>query len=423
MKIKCSDNLRRLAEIFEPYGSLYIVGGYVRNALLSTCDTDCDIASSLSVEKVFLLLENTNFVVKLKSAKMGTVEIFCGQEVYEHTSFRKESYEAGGAHSPNVVTFNASIYDDAKRRDFSVNSLYYKIIGGGLIDIYGGVQDIITKQIRCGENPEFVFCADGLRLLRMIRIASELGFDIEKGTCEGALKYGSNLKAISGERKYRELNLMLNANRKYKRLSPSDANLKALELLSNMDFLRYVVRIKGYKLKPQKSDYTLSSLCNDKELKMLTFFIDIYNYLNNQTPISVKQFVTTVLCDSLKCSNKEQKQTLQIISGYISYEKETNLAFYCARNINNIELLVKLFSLNNLEAVNAIKGQLERFKQSKTPLRVQELNITVKDIKQSFPNVLDSKLSSLLNKLLCDCILNPKCNTKEKLLEQTTKYI
>ena len=210
MKIEVSSNLKNLSKLFPT--DLYIVGGFVRNSLLGIDLVDVDLCSSLTLDKLAKLLEGTAYGFKVKSKTLGTGVITIDDECYEYSVFRREYYGENGEHSPEKVEFITDIQEDAKRRDFTINSIYYDINKDEIIDFYHGVEDIKNKTLRTVENPEFVLSKDGARILRLFRFQCELGFKIEKDTLATALKYASNVKAISNERRTNEMNKIINSS-------------------------------------------------------------------------------------------------------------------------------------------------------------------------------------------------------------------
>ena len=203
--------LMRFAQLVKNEGvTLYAVGGSVRNTLLNLPISDIDICSALRPEKVIELCRRNGLRVYPKGLAYGTVEICWNGERYEHTTFRSDSYPDGGAHRPSSVNFSCSLEDDAFRRDFSVNALYVDVLTGRLIDPTGGVEDLQNRILRTtSPDPHAVLADDGLRILRLIRFAGELGFDIEPNTFEAAKQLSGNLKSISSERIAAELNKLL----------------------------------------------------------------------------------------------------------------------------------------------------------------------------------------------------------------------
>lgn len=420
--MRLSKNLLKLARIFEKYAPLYIVGGFVRNHFLNFCNTDIDICSALSVEKVFEILDSTEFLVKIKSAKMGTVLIEIDDEVYEHTTFRNEVYEKKGAHCPTHVNFVASIMEDASRRDFTVNTIYYKIIGGDLIDFYGGVKDIKDKIIKAIETPDYVFENDGLRIMRMIRLASELGFNLDKDTFDMAKEKLGNLKAISGERKYKELIMMLNADIKYKDYSPSNAHINAIKLMCKLGIFKSMFALKGFKLNMELEDFKFTQLV-DREYRIYGFILDVYNYVVAQKEIPLQAFITMALgSDGLRVSNREQKTFFGVIAGFCNRDSK-NLKQYIVRNGENLEIILSLIKVIDVDKYKLISETAKELKDNNVPFSLKELKINGNDILNKYPLVDRRKMAYILNQLLFMCIENPKNNNKKTLLDKVKNLI
>ena len=225
------ESLEKLAQKLKKKAELFIVGGYVRNSLLGIGDTDIDIASKLTPDELVELLKDTAYKVRIKNKKLGTVEICVANEVYEHTTFRTEGYDGTGKHVPIEVNFVDDIRQDAKRRDFTINCIYFSITKKKIIDIYSGLYDLKKKRLRTIETPDFVFSSDGLRILRLVRITCELGFKIEKNTLKTAKKMSYRIKDISGTRKQQELLKILFCDKKYS-ISKKQSQIRALKLLN-----------------------------------------------------------------------------------------------------------------------------------------------------------------------------------------------
>jgi tRNA nucleotidyltransferase (CCA-adding enzyme) len=311
MNIKVSKNLIELSRIFSKIAPLYIVGGYVRNAILNNYETDVDIASSLSMEQILSILSGTQYLVKIKSAKMGTLTISKGEEVYEHTTFRTDNYSLDGSHSPLNVFFNATIKEDASRRDFKCNTIYYDILHKKIIDFYGELSDINNKIFSCIETPEKVFSSDGLRLLRLVRQSSELNFSIENNTFISAKNFAKNLSKIVGERKSRELDLILNSDVRYSNLSNQNSVINGLNNLTKLDLWKYLFNNKNYTYDFDYENF-YSLKCN-KDLRLEAFITEIYFHINAQNIIEPKKFCNLFLGGKgLNFSKKEQIRVLEI---------------------------------------------------------------------------------------------------------------
>ena len=146
MKIEISKSLRKLAKMFPC--ELYVVGGFVRNHIMEIEKEDVDICSKMLISDVEELLKGSEFSFKIKSKTLGSALICCGDENFEYTTFRRDFYGEGGAHMPQSVEFVDSVREDAKRRDFTCNAIYYDIKNDKFLDFYDGFGDIKRKIIR-----------------------------------------------------------------------------------------------------------------------------------------------------------------------------------------------------------------------------------------------------------------------------------
>ena len=215
---------------------IYLVGGAVRNQLLGLPVSDYDICGDLSPEKLAEELFGL-FTVRDVNPRVGTVKLVGRGNSFEYTRFRHDSYPlSSGAHAPLEVTFVSTPEEDAFRRDFTVNALYKRVGDGEILDPTGGLADLRKRVLRTTRDPEAVFSEDGLRLLRLVRLAAELGFDIEQNTFAAAKKYASLLADISVERKREELERILVSDVKY---GVSGAVFRALELLRELGLYPY----------------------------------------------------------------------------------------------------------------------------------------------------------------------------------------
>ena len=223
---------RDLINLFESV-ELYIVGGFVRNFFMGIpAHSDIDLAGPESAD---FLLKFCN--ITPANPKLGTCLITIPSGKYEYTPFRTESY-TGGNHTPDEVFFGAGIYEDSCRRDFSANAIYYDIRGDKFIDFHNGIADIKNKILRAAPDAATVFYADGLRLMRLCRLAAETGFEIESETLKGAIANAANLADISPERIWQELLKILNADAPY---GIEGAHYRGLKLLNEVGLWKYII--------------------------------------------------------------------------------------------------------------------------------------------------------------------------------------
>ena len=152
----------------------YFAGGCVRDHLLGSQAKDIDVATSARPEQVQQLFPR---VTDLTGKSFGVLRILVGDQSYEVATFRQDGPYRDGRH-PEEVRF-ATAEEDAQRRDFTINGLFYDPVAERLIDYVGGEADLRAKIIRAIGNPADRFAEDHLRLLRAIRFATRLLFEIE----------------------------------------------------------------------------------------------------------------------------------------------------------------------------------------------------------------------------------------------------
>lgn len=177
----------------------YIVGGCVRDSVLGRNPKDWDITTSAQPMQVKALFRRTIDT----GIAHGTVTVMQGDEGYEVTTYRIDGKYEDGRH-PKEVTFTPNLKEDLLRRDFTINAMAYND-RAGLVDMYGGIEDLEEHLIRCVGDPVQRFGEDALRMLRAIRFSAQLSFTIEEETKRAIAELSSTLSKISAERIYAEL--------------------------------------------------------------------------------------------------------------------------------------------------------------------------------------------------------------------------
>ena len=172
----------------------YAVGGCVRDSILGRVPDDWDITTSAKPEEVKALFRRTIDT----GIQHGTVTVMVDKEGYEVTTYRIDGDYEDGRH-PKDVTFTASLTEDLRRRDFTINAMAYND-EDGLIDIFGGIEDIERKMLRCVGDPEARFGEDALRMMRAVRFSAQLGYKIEEETQKAIQKLAYTLEKVSAER-------------------------------------------------------------------------------------------------------------------------------------------------------------------------------------------------------------------------------
>jgi len=183
----------------------WVVGGIVRNSLMGLEVSDIDITTNALPQQTAQVFSGYHVIET--GLKHGTITVMIDNMAVEITTYRTEKSYSDGRH-PDEVSFTASLKEDCARRDFTINALCYNP-SAGLIDFYGGVQDIENRLIRCVGDPNERFREDGLRIMRRLRFASVLGFGIEPQTKQAIFENCHLLKNISAERIYVELSKLL----------------------------------------------------------------------------------------------------------------------------------------------------------------------------------------------------------------------
>lgn len=177
----------------------YLVGGSVRDMIMGREIFDYDICTSALPKEVYeVFSEEKIFETGIKH---GTVTLLYKDIPFEITVFRKETGYSDHRH-PDKVIFGATLEDDLVRRDFTINAICYD--GEKYIDRHGGIQDIENRIIRAVGDPEKRFSEDALRILRGLRFASVLGFEIEPETLAAMERHAFDINAVSAERIFTE---------------------------------------------------------------------------------------------------------------------------------------------------------------------------------------------------------------------------
>ena len=173
----------------------YIVGGCVRDAILNKEPNDWDICTSALPDETCEVFKDFNLVTS--GIKHGTVCVIINHLPVEITTFRIDG-DYKDSRRPDSVTFSPLIDEDLKRRDFTINAMAYA--DGEIVDLHSGQEDLKSKVIRCVGDAATRFQEDALRIMRALRFAGQLGFEIEENTKRAIFNQKELLKNISAER-------------------------------------------------------------------------------------------------------------------------------------------------------------------------------------------------------------------------------
>lgn len=204
IRIDVPEKAKKVVNTIQAAGfEAYVVGGCVRDSILGRQPQDWDITTSAKPEQVKALFPRTIDT----GLQHGTVTVMQDREGFEVTTYRIDGEYEDSRH-PKEVVFTPNLEEDLKRRDFTINAMAYNE-EKGLVDIFGGMEDIRFGRIRCVGRAEERFGEDALRMLRAIRFSAQLGYEIDEETKQGIRRLAPTLKNISAERIQTELVKML----------------------------------------------------------------------------------------------------------------------------------------------------------------------------------------------------------------------
>lgn len=200
MQLTIPTPAEKILQTLDEHGyEAYVVGGCVRDSVLGRDPHDWDITTSASPEQVKEIFDRTIDT----GIQHGTVTVMIDREGYEVTTYRIDGEYEDGRH-PKEVCFTSSLEEDLKRRDFTMNAMAYNP-SKGLVDLFGGMDDMENHVIRCVGDPMERFQEDALRIMRAVRFSAQLGFAIDDSTRQAITALAPNLKYVSAERIQAEL--------------------------------------------------------------------------------------------------------------------------------------------------------------------------------------------------------------------------
>ncbi len=402
MFITVSDNLKKLSKLFPE--NLYVVGGYVRNKILGLDEADVDLCSSVDIEEVIKRLKDSAYSVKVKNLKLGTLLITIQGESYEYTAFRKELYGDDGKHLPIRVERTNKLEEDAVRRDFSINAIYYNINKDECVDICHGVVDLSDKIIRTLKSPDEVFKNDGERILRMVRIAGELNFKIEKQTLLSAKKFVQNLKDIQGYRKMSEVEKILYCDKRY------NLNKKSLKSALNLLNVLGIWKVLGLEVSCIK--YKTVFKAEDRFLGLL---IDIVDNIN---PPCLETFLETFLNEQFGLNRATIRKIFVYLAGYYDALGGMKNKEYFFKYFENWAGIYPLLACKSKHIQNKYNFFYKYIIEHGLVIRISDLDIDENCIKKNFSSIDKRSYNRILNNLLSKVFDGKLKNNKEALLDE-----
>ncbi|MAF79623.1 hypothetical protein CL629_00935 [bacterium] len=209
----------------------YLVGGCVRDLVLDKDPKDWDIATDATPEQIQELFEDSVYENEFGTVGVKTDSEDPALKVLEVTTFRKEGGYSDKRH-PDEVKFAKTIEEDLTRRDFTINAMALDLVKAGeLVDPHKGQDDLDSKLVRTVGRPDERFGEDALRLMRAVRFAVELEFEVEENTAGAVAKLSDSLKDIAMERAQDEL----------KKIIMSDGAARGVQMLEDLGLLKHII--------------------------------------------------------------------------------------------------------------------------------------------------------------------------------------
>ena len=441
MEITIPASLAKLVEQL-PF-DVYITGGYIRNSIAGLGETDIDLTGPM-VATAFNLQKP--YAVDVVNYRLGTALIRCGDgNEFEYTPFRIESYGTGGGHTPVTVAFTSDIRQDALRRDFCANAMYYNLKTKELIDLFGGKSDSENKILRAHE-PDRIFADDGLRLLRLVRIAAETGFKIEAKTAQAALKNAQLLADISRERKRVELDKILAADTKY---GVANAHFRGLKLLKQFGLWQYLIPhiMDGDGMEQNKEfhkfdvlEHTFQTVKHaDPSVRLAALLHDIgkpycqnkFGNMHGHEKASETMAASIMGQYGLKYSNAQIEEVSRLCRHHMydlnGNTSENKIRLFIARNADIIDKLLLLIDadrkgsgLRDIETPHRIQTVRQKMLDEKAPFDIHSLKINGGDLLSI--GIRGEAIGILLRDLHEKCVMEPALNNTEWLMTYAKRH-
>lgn len=437
IKIQLPEKVNTIIETLQSHGyEAYAVGGCVRDSLLGRTPGDWDITTSAMPEETKSLFSHT-FDTGIEH---GTVTVLLDREGFEVTTYRIDGKYEDSRH-PSEVTFTRSLKEDLLRRDFTINAMAYNETSG-LVDEFGGLKDLKSRKIKCVGDAHARFSEDALRILRGVRFAAQLGFEIEEDTREGMRELAPTLANISAERIQVELVKMLTSDR-------PDLLRDAYELGITKVFLPEFDRMMETTQETPHhmytvGEHTLHALCNVRPDKILRLTMLLHDTgkpaLKTVDEEGVAHFkkhafesekIAKTVLRRLKFDNDTLRKVTRLVyyHDYRMPEKAVNVRramhtigediFPYYLEVRRADVLAQSMyqredKIRNLDGVEARYREIVEAGQC---VSLKELAISGKDLIEAGMEP-GKEIGETLKKMLSLVIEHPELNTKEELLRR-----
>ena len=437
----------RITEILEKNGFLaYLVGGCVRHLLMKQAPNDWDITTNAKPEEIAALFPKTFY-----ENQFGTVTVV-NEEVtdptlrhVEITPFRKEGKYSDKRH-PDFVIFGQSLEEDLQRRDFTINALAYNHSKGQLIDLYDGQKDIQAKIIRAVGSPDERFQEDPLRILRGIRLASQLGFMINTETASSMANNSSLISGVSRERVRDE----------FVKIILSDQPMIGLVLCQKLAILKLIIsELEEGLLMKQNGDHkydvfehimrTLQHAADKKyglEVRLGALFHDIGKPRTRKWDDSKKDWtfyghdlvgskMTEEILERLKFSKKLKQVVVTLVRNHMFFSDTEKISLSAVRRLVSrvgTENIWQLMEVRNCDRIGMGRPKESPYRLRKyhsmieeslrSPTSVSMLAVRGEDVIRETNLAPGPQIGYILHILLEEVLEKPELNKEEYLINR-----
>ena len=438
----------------------YIVGGCVRDFLIGAEPKDWDVTTNAKPEEIqkvfpdsFYANEFLTVTVRVGNEKEAapSAKGFGGPKEVEITTYRFEAQYSDKRH-PDQVKYATKLEDDLSRRDFTINALAMGL-DKEVIDLFEGQKDLENKIIRTVGNPEERFNEDALRMLRAVRFATTLGFDIEEKTKEAIKKNSIWLEAISKERIRDEFVKIIMADP-----STGSGPSAGIELLRELNLLKFIIPelLENYGVAQNKHhiydcythavkalEYTAKKKLN-LEVRLASLLHDIAKprvkagvgeaatFYNHEI---VGARMTFGILNNLKFSKKEVEKVTKLVRYHLFYYNVDEVKEASVRRlVKNVgpENMEELLQVRQADRIGSGVPKAEPYKLrhlkylvekvSRDPISVKMLKINGNDIMKLLNDKPGPKIGQILDALLGLVLDDPKKNNKKYLETEAEKF-
>ncbi len=442
MQIQLPDKVHKIINTLEAAGyEAYAVGGCVRDSILGRKPDDWDITTLAKPEEIKRLFPRTIDT----GIRHGTVTVMLDKEGFEVTTYRIDGDYEDGRH-PKEVTFTASLEEDLKRRDFTINAMAYNE-HQGLVDLYGGLADIEAGVIRCVGDAKERFTEDALRMMRAVRFSAQLGYRIEEATKTAIIALAPDLQKISAERIQAELiKLVISAHPDYLRIA-YETGITA-QILPEFDLCMETPQNNPHHCYTVGEHilHSMQAIEPDKVLRLGMLFHDIgkpqtmtvdeEGITHNKKHPAVGAEMTKKILRRLKFDNDTTEKVVKLVLYHDQDIAATQAGVRRAMNRIGEDIFPMLFAVHRAD----ISAQSDYMREEKLrrfsyieelydTVRSQGDAVSLKDLAITGRDLIAQgmkpgrEIGAVLQSLLEQVLEDPSLNTPEKLLEISKKIV